>query len=251
MSESAKRNGAAVRRRGRPLVQDAADKLRELILARDPGAQIGSLGEVARELSVGIVTVQQAARVLEHEGLLEVRRGPGGGYYGARPDDAALERSVAAYLRVHGSAFREVLEMMSLLDTELLPEAARCPDEAPRVELRALLPRIDAADTAEERILVEEELHNIVFRMVDRPLFEMLARVTSQVAAGQQEPLLFPGEAGVAAWKEGRRRIVQAILDGDVGLTLFEAVRYRQGMLGRLAAARGDTAEFAWAKLPE
>jgi DNA-binding IscR family transcriptional regulator len=36
------------------------------------------------------VTVQQAARVLEHEGLLAVRRGPGGGYYGTRPDEAAL-----------------------------------------------------------------------------------------------------------------------------------------------------------------
>jgi DNA-binding FadR family transcriptional regulator len=204
---------------------------------------------VAQALGVGIVTVQQAARVLEHEGLLEVRRGPGGGNYGARPDEAALERSVAAYLRVHGSAYREVLEMMSLLDTELMPAAARCEDETARAELGALLARIDAAETAEARIGVEEELHNIVFRMVDRPLFELLARVTTQVSRTQDQPLLFAG-ADVAAWKDGRRRIIQAILDRDVGLTLFEAVRYRQGVLGRLAAARGERADLAWAAVP-
>src|ERR1700716_3569120 len=91
----------------RQLVQAAAAKLRDVILAREPGTQIGSLNEVAELLGVGIVTVQQAARVLEHEGLLAVRRGPGGGYYGTRPDEAALERAFAAYLRVHGFSNRE------------------------------------------------------------------------------------------------------------------------------------------------
>jgi DNA-binding FadR family transcriptional regulator len=247
--QSANRVDTTPRRRGRPLVQAAADRLRDLVLAREPGAQIGSLGEVAQALGVGIVTVQQAARVLEHEGLLEVRRGPGGGYYGARPDDAALERSVAAYLRVHGSAYQEVLEMMSLLDTELMPAAARCRDEAVRDELRRLMARIAEAETAADRISVEEELHNVIFRMVDRPLFELLARVTAQVSRSQENPLLFPGD-DVGAWKEGRRRIIQAILDGDVGLTLFEAVRYRQGVLGRLSNTRsGSTTD--WATVPE
>jgi len=66
-----------------------------------------------------------------------------------------------------------VLEMMSLLDTELMPAAARCEDETARAELKALLGEIEAADTPEARIGVEEELHNIIFRMVDRPLFEL------------------------------------------------------------------------------
>src|SRR3974377_1146477 len=91
----------------RQLVQTTASRLRDLILACAPDTQIGSLNEIAQRLGVGIVTVQQAARILEHEGLLAVRRGPGGGYYGTRPDEAALERSVAAYLRGHGSALGE------------------------------------------------------------------------------------------------------------------------------------------------
>jgi DNA-binding transcriptional MocR family regulator len=57
----------------RHLVQATAERLRDRVLAAEPDAQIGSLSELAQELGVGIVTVQQVARILEHEGLLAVR----------------------------------------------------------------------------------------------------------------------------------------------------------------------------------
>ncbi|MBK6279886.1 MAG: hypothetical protein IPF57_18055 [Gammaproteobacteria bacterium] len=44
-----------------------------------------------------------------------MRRGPGGGYYGQRPDEAALERSLAAYLRMHPSSYGEMLDITTLL----------------------------------------------------------------------------------------------------------------------------------------
>lgn len=237
-------------KRGLPLVQTTADRLRNLILDRPPGAQIGSLPELARTMGVGIVTVQQAARVLEHEGLLQVRRGPGGGYFGARPDDAALERCLGSYLRVHGGAHREVFEMMSLLDTELMPAAARCADETLRTELRSLQLRLEQCDAAADRIAIEEELHTIVFRMVERPLFQLLARVTAQVSRTHSAPTLFPGSGGVEEWINGRLRIIQAILDGDAGLAMFEAVRYRQALLSAISASCGAPAVVDWARIP-
>jgi NAD(P)-dependent dehydrogenase (short-subunit alcohol dehydrogenase family) len=145
----------------RHLVQATTAKLRELILSREPGAQIGSLNEVAQLLDVGIVTVQQAARILEHEGLLTVRRGPGGGYYGTRPDEAALERSIAAYLRVHGFGHRESQQMLSLLDCEIVPAAARCTDTSLRETVRELLNRVDLCDSSEERITFDILMNNV------------------------------------------------------------------------------------------
>ena len=47
-------------------------------------------------------------------------------------------------------------------------------------------------------------------------------------------PLLFRGEEGAAAWKMGRRRILQAILQRDEELARFEAERYRKDLLTRL-----------------
>lgn len=219
------------------LVQETAARLREMILAREPDAQIGSLKELSQLLGVGIVTVQQAARVLEHEGLLVVRRGPGGGYYGKRPDEAALERSLAAYLRVHGFGYLEAFEMIALLDCDIFPAAARCRDESLRGALRALNDRIDACETPDQRIAFEEELRQLLFRMVSRPLAEFLLRATGRLQrAVHTGNTLFAGAEGVAAWKTGRRRMLEAVLARDEELAGFEAGRYRQDVLARIRA---------------
>jgi DNA-binding FadR family transcriptional regulator len=232
--------GEKVKLQKRHLVQATAERLRDRVLAAEPDVQIGSLSELAHDLGVGIVTVQQAARILEHEGLLAVRRGPGGGYYGKRPDEAALERSVAAYIRVHPAAFKEVSEIVSLLDCELIPAAARCTDEALRETLRGLAARVDVSDTAEARIALEQELHNTLYKMVNRPLIELLTRVTTQLQRSQPGQPLFSGPEGVAAWKAGRSRILQAVLDQDEELARFEAARYHQGLTARLRRMHGE-----------
>jgi len=225
----------------RQLVQAAAGKLRDIILAREPGAQIGSLNEVAQLLGVGIVTVQQAARILEHEGLLAVRRGPGGGYYGTRPDEAALERAFAAYLRVHGFGQRESQQMLGLLDCEIVPAAARCKDEKLRQAVAALLQRVDGCDSGEQRIAFEMDLRDLLLKMVARPLIELVCRVTVRLYVYPGSNALFVGKAGIEAWKAGRRRILQAILEQDEELAQFEAERYRRLILARLREAEAES----------
>ncbi len=219
------------------LVQATAERLRRMVLAKPPGVQIGALRELAAELGVGVVTVQQVARVLEHEGLLVARRGPGGGYYGARPDDAALERAFAAWLAVHGSGNHEILEMRTLLETELIAGAALCTDEALHKEVRKLAAEIEHCDTPEQRIAFEERLNDLMFRMTRRPLVELLSRVTLRHYAAQALPALFPGEDGLRAWKTGRRRILDAISQRDEALARFEADRHRSDTLRRLRMA--------------
>lgn len=232
-SRVAKRKEFGVRH-GRQLVQVAAAKLRDLVLERAPDTQIGSLSEVAELLGVGIVTVQQAARILEHEGLLAVRRGPRGGYYGTRPDEAALERSIAAYMREHNSSQWESLEIVSLLDCEMVPAAARCRDEALRDAMRALGVRIDACDTETLRIAFEGDFHDLLFKMDARPLFELILRVATQVYRSRQLPPLYAGEDGVAAWKSTKHKMLAAILAQDEALARFEAERNRREVLARL-----------------
>ena len=219
---------------GRGLVNATAAKMRDLIFAREPDSLIGSLPELARLLEVGIATVQQAARVLEHEGLLEVRRGPGGGYFGVRPDAAALERSVAAFLRVRGSDDYEALEMMTLLDCELMPAAARCQDPALMARLRDLQGRVDATRTSEQRLDFEDALHAVLFKMVDRPLIELLANVAMQYYRGSAIPQIFEGEDGLRAWARWRHHVIGAILANDPDLARFEAERHRRELLRRI-----------------
>ena len=215
----------------RQLVPATAERLREMIFAREDGAQIGSLPELAAMLGVGIVTVQQSARVLEHEGLLEVRRGPGGGYYGRRPDAAVLERSLAAYMRTQPASWAEALDMTSLLFNELVSNAARCKDAAQRAALAAFAARAEACISDAEMGLLEGEFQDLLFGMVNRPLFELLTRVTMRFSNSRPQDGSDAGMLGVGQWRCGRLRIIAAILAGDEELARFEADRNNRRIL--------------------
>ncbi|MFT4047838.1 MAG: GntR family transcriptional regulator [Solimonas sp.] len=232
------KEGGRGKQQKRLLVQETAARLRDRVLAVEPDTQIGSLPEIAQALGVGIVTVQQAARILEHEGLLTVRRGPGGGYYGKRPDAEALQRSLAAYLRVHGLGYRDGLEMSLLLDCEIIPAAARCRDATLRDAMSGLLAGVDDCDGVEHRAALETKLRNLLHRMAAHPLAEFLLRVTAsfyraEPASDTHDPVFATPEA-VAIWKTGKRRMMQAIADGDEERAQFEAERYRKQVLALL-----------------
>jgi GntR family transcriptional repressor for pyruvate dehydrogenase complex len=216
------------------LVSATAQKMRDLILERPPDTLIGSLPELAKLLDVGITTVQQAARVLEHEGLLSVHRGPGGGYFGRRPDAYALERALAAYVRGRRGDDYEPLRMMTLLDCDLMPAAAECTDATLLEQLRQLKSRVDRSCGSDEMVAFEDDLHAILFEMVDQPLIELLAQVSVRFYRNRPIPRIFQGSEGARAWRQWRHQIIDAILSHDPERARFEAERHRRKLLQRL-----------------
>ena len=203
----------------------AVEALRERIFALPDGELIGSLPDLAKALGVGIVTIQQAARILEHEGLLDVRRGPGGGYYGRRPDAATLERSLAAYMRSQPASWEEALDMTSLLFNELAAAAADCHEPGLLEELRNFAQSVARASGDEAVQQLELAFQDLLFRMVDRPLFELLTRVTLRFSASAPLDSAYRGALDLDRWKVGRRLIIDAILRHDAQLARFEANR--------------------------
>ena len=215
----------------RQLVRSTAEVLRQRIFDAEPGERIGSLREIAEEHDVGIVTIQQVARVLEHEGLLEVRRGPGGGYFARRPDLVTLEGVLSAYMRSHPASWEDALDLTSLLFIELCAAAAQADDEEARKGLADLQRRIATSDPSPDLGRLEEEFQDILFQMVDRPLFELLTRVTLHFAVGDPPDDGAHGVVSATKWHEGRGRIIAAILDRDAALARFEATRSNRDII--------------------
>lgn len=209
------------------LVSQAAEKLRDLILESPKDAYLGSMNEMAEQLGVGIVTVQQATRILEYEGLLRVKRGPGGGYYGDRPDSAALERTFATYMRVHDIGYAAAFDMIVSLDCDIAESAAASGDTDLEESIKPLLEYLERCDTPEDCIRFEVDFRDTLFRTVKKPLLELMARVAMQLYNTQHTSFEF---IDLAEWKIGRRRILQAILGRDSELAYFEAHRYRRMM---------------------
>jgi len=216
------------------LVSETAERLRNKILEQPPDTQLGSLNQVAERLGVGIVTLQQAARILEHEGLLAVKRGPGGGYYGVRPDDAALERAFATYMRVHDFGYREAFEITLLLDCDIIEAAAEISDETFTAALGALLEQLASCRTMDDQIGFEIKLRETLLDYIKRPLLELMSSVSWQLYMTPAGEVPHSGSIDLEDWKTGRRRILHAISQRDKQLAHFEAQRYRRMVLAWL-----------------
>jgi GntR family transcriptional regulator, transcriptional repressor for pyruvate dehydrogenase complex len=100
-----------------------ADTLRERILAKQvaTGSHLPTADELLAEFGVSRATLREALNVLESEGLVRLRRGPGGGAIVTAPDGLAITRSLDSLLRFEGTTVEQVMEVRLVVD----PLAAR------------------------------------------------------------------------------------------------------------------------------
>jgi DNA-binding FadR family transcriptional regulator len=124
---------------GRSAVLRALPIFRDLILGADDGAFIGSEFDLITRIGISGPTLRQVARLLEHEELLVIKRGVGGGFFGRRPSPETVARSAALYLSVQNTPPEEVYSAAQTINAELMRRAALCADEAGRAKLADIL----------------------------------------------------------------------------------------------------------------
>lgn len=161
-------------------VQVTARSLRERILSLEEGHFLGSEEELISELAVSRDTLRQAMRLLEHEGLVTIRRGVGGGFFTRKLDIDSVVHTSALYLRVRKATMRDVLAVERTLMVDACRLAANSSDTALRQNLELLLERI-AADTvppASNAQLVDYDVEFVstVLQMAENPVLELFLR---------------------------------------------------------------------------
>jgi DNA-binding FadR family transcriptional regulator len=93
-----------------------ADRLRAQILGNQmrPGEPLRSEATLIAETGFSRGTVREALRLLESDGLIEIRRGPHGGIRVAEPDLSQVTRSLALLLTISGTTMRAFSEFRQL-----------------------------------------------------------------------------------------------------------------------------------------
>jgi DNA-binding FadR family transcriptional regulator len=112
---------------------DVIAQIRRAILSGQyrPGDRLPTEREMAQQFGVSRVTVRDALRALEANGLVRVKVGGQGGPYVAEPDIALLSDSIGTHLQLRGTTFAELAEARQVLETtaaELAAERATVED---------------------------------------------------------------------------------------------------------------------------
>jgi GntR family transcriptional repressor for pyruvate dehydrogenase complex len=213
-----------------PTLDAVSTKLRGLVLAVDKGALIGSEDSLVDLLGVSRSTLRQAARLLEREGLLRVKRGLNGGYYGSRPDAKTIQTAVSAYLLTHDASHEDVSAVASVLWVEVLRRAATLNNRSARKfaeGYRQQVLELDENATLQEVVQLEERIRDAMFELIESPYMQLLFHINATFWRSRfaPPPLDLKRPGFVESWREAKLMELGAIAAGDVQLAIM-AARY-------------------------
>lgn len=197
------------------LVTRTARELARISLGSNEGAFIGAEDDLLSRLGVSRPTLRQAAKIVENDRLLSVRRGIKGGFYACRPDAADAIRTLSRYLRMKGGTLSDILVVSRLVAEEAAARACASLDPDLRTRLEAFLARTGENDTPATIIKAEAELVQIVSEMSGNPAIELVMAIGFSFGMEEHEIELYREEAHREVARGLQRQLCKSILDRD------------------------------------
>ena len=236
-----KQNGA------RSTLDTVAARLRAIVMATPEGALLGAEDQLLAQLEVARATLRQAARLLEREGLLSVRRGPSGGYYAARPGLATIEAAVSAYLETLDMDAQDVTVIASVLWVEVLRRAASLGTSEAREMAERFIARVKglgSAPTYSQILVLEQESRVAIFDLTRTRYIELIFQINAAFATrrfpeDRKQDGAAPPELA-RAWRDAKVMELTAIASADPELGMMAARHIRRvwqqlaGLPGRM-----------------
>jgi len=194
----------------------AADELREEILRRPEGDWLGSEDEVLQRLGISRPTLRQAARLLEAEQLLVVKRGLNGGLFTRKPTAEGVAHTASVFLRSAGTSLLDLSRTQLLLMTEITRLAAQRRDVGARAGLLEWVRhqdfdrlRHDRRTFARARVEFSRELARVSGSTTLTLFLDVLWEL------GSDQSGLFMDDANVEMTIRHWHRVAEAVAEGD------------------------------------
>ena len=165
----------------------ARDVVHDIIAGRlRPGDRLISEAAMLEQYGVSRESLREGLRLLEVQGLITLRRGPGGGPVVGTVDPAHLGRVSTLYYHMAGATYRELFEAWLVAETFIAERAARNPDTALRAA--AMKPYVVDEGAPDERSIDEfvqthARFHGAVASLVDNKVLELTFQTLGQIVS--------------------------------------------------------------------
>lgn len=194
----------------REIVKDIVDR------GLTAGAKLPAEGEMLADLGVGRATLREALRILEVQGLISIRPGPGGGptVVGATSNDFGSMATL--FYQMRGATYRELIEARLIVE----PLMARLAAERTDVHsLERLQSAIDAARVAavgadRDWTRTSSDFHGVVAGLSGNRVLDLFGEALKDVWAARVSGTIFPSESRERV-RQDHEAIAAAIAAGD------------------------------------
>jgi len=227
-----------------------ADQIEQTIAGQrwEPGELFGSEVELIARYGVSRAVFREAVRLLEHQGLAEMRRGLHGGLFIRQPDPAPVAKAMAVYLDF------EKVEPRQLEDARLAIELFCAERVAARItedevgEIRAYLADEATWVTAGEAQRLYG-FHVLMARLTANPALHLFVQTLTDLT--QRQPALERSRLSLDDVRAAHVKIAEAIIARDGALARHRMMTHLEEVSAagprrqpaRLAARGGENAE--------
>ena len=195
--------------------------LRDHILSTPEGTYLGSEADLASDIGVSLPTLRQTARMLEHEQLITIKPGKGGGYFTRRPNIETAIKSASQYLSSRD--LRSSATFMDCADpivTKILEEAVKCKDQALWGKLDRFVQNQRKTSktqvSPEEAFKTSTELMSLLAKMSQNILLELFSRILwNEVSMSYTTVTLEDTQKVLETNHKTRLRVAEAVLKKD------------------------------------
>ncbi len=213
----------------RSKAEQVAQRLLERIIAARlaPGSSFATEAELLSQFNVSRPTLRESLRILESQGVLALRPGPGGGIIVRKPSVDLLAHGLSVFLRLHEVPFITVLNAREVIEPALAYQAAINGTEDDFAELERSIARMKAlpADRDQAEFLEENRVfHSVIARASGNKVLEVFWSTISILASGEHHGLRYSA-VNQAHVVEAHERILAACRkrDGEAAAAAMEA----------------------------
>ncbi len=201
--------------RAETLASRTARALADLSLAAAPGDHLGAEDDLIQRFGISRPTLRQAAKLVERDRLISIRRGIKGGYFADRPDARDAIQSLARFLRLKGATLGDVIQVTRPVSEEGAVAAAARRSDSDVERLHAFLATIDDRDTPRDLIAAEVELAGLIAGMSGNPVVGLVMEIGYSFGLDEEGSDLYVDPDRRARTRAMQRSLCQAIIDGD------------------------------------
>jgi GntR family transcriptional repressor for pyruvate dehydrogenase complex len=193
----------------------ALEIVRDIVSQKlEPGDRLPLESEMLVQYRVSRSSLREALRLLEVQGLIAIRPGPGAGTVVGRVHPGHVARTLTLHLHMLGTNYNQLLDAWMTAEPMLARLAAQNPDR--ELVRNSLMPFLNE----EQKWLVAQglEFHDIVGELAGNPV---LSLVLKSVAFIVTEQVITQGERGELEHKivHDHHELAEAIIAGDGDLS--------------------------------
>jgi len=162
----------------------ARDLVREIVnQGLSTGDKLPSEAAMLEQFGLSRESLREGLRLLEVQGLITLRRGPGGGPIVGHLDPASLGRTSTLFYHLAGGTYAELLESWVVTEALLAERAARNDDRvAVRAAMKPYLAMPEEHDEGiREFVLDHTHFHSVLASLANNRVLEVMLQTIGQI----------------------------------------------------------------------